>query len=229
MTITYNFFGKNCLINRDLNDRTNLNNCLKTLDFKVSKTLFVNQIHSERVVVIDSLQKIYGEQNLPKADAIISNQTNIAIAIITADCAPILLFDEKNKIIGAVHAGWRGAKLGIIENAVLEMKNLGAKNIKAIIGPMIQAKSYEVSQDFYDDFLLENFENKRFFVEAKSAKKYLFDLNLYVENKLLEAGISEVENQKINTYEEEKYFSYRRATHKNLADCGRNISLINCS
>lgn len=226
MTIIYNFFGKNCLINRDLQDRENLKNCLKELEFNVSKTLFVNQIHSKKVVVIDSLQKVYGEQNLPKADAIISNQTNIAIAVITADCAPILLFDEKNKIIGAVHAGWRGAKLGIIENAVLEMKNLGAKNIKAIIGPMIQVKSYEVSQDFYDDFLLEKKENNRFFIKGKNFEKYLFDLNLYVENKLLEAGIDEIENQKIDTYQEEKYFSYRRATHQNLTDCGRNISLI---
>ena len=95
MTIKYNFFGKNCLIERDLEDRENLNDSLKEAGFESVKTLFVNQIHSDKVVVIDSPQKIYGEQNLPKADAIISNQTNINIAVITADCAPILLFDEK--------------------------------------------------------------------------------------------------------------------------------------
>lgn len=227
MTIKYNFFGKNCLIERDLEDRENLNDSLKEAGFESVKTLFVNQIHSDKVVVIDSPQKIYGEQNLPKADAIISNQTNINIAVITADCAPILLFDEKNKIIGAVHAGWKGAKLGIIKNAVFEMKNLGAKNIKAVIGPMIQQKSYEVSQDFYDDFLLENKENEQFFLKGKIDGKYLFNLNSYVENKLIEEGIEEIQNQKIDTYqEEEKYFSYRRATHQTLIDCGRNVSAI---
>ena len=202
MTIKYNFFGKNCLIERDLEDRENLNDSLKEAGFESVKTLFVNQIHSDKVVVIDSPQKIYGEQNLPKADAIISNQTNINIAVITADCAPILLFDEKNKIIGAVHAGWKGAKLGIIKNAVFEMKNLGAKNIKAVIGPMIQQKSYEVSQDFYDDFLLENKENEQFFLKGKIDGKYLFNLNSYVENKLIEEGIEEIQNQKIDTYQE---------------------------
>ena len=227
MTIKYNFFGKNCLIERDLEDRENLNDSLKEAGFESVKTLFVNQIHSDKVVVIDSPQKIYGEQNLPKADAIISNQTNINIAVITADCAPILLFDEKNKIIGAVHAGWKGAKLGIIKNAVFEMKNLGAKNIKAVTGPMIQQKSYEVSQDFYDDFLLENKENEQFFLKGKIDGKYLFNLNSYVENKLIEEGIEEIQNQKIDTYqEEEKYFSYRRATHQTLIDCGRNVSAI---
>jgi copper oxidase (laccase) domain-containing protein len=107
------------------------------------------------------------------------------------------------------------------------MKKLGAKNIMAVIGPMIQQKSYEVSQEFFDDFTSEDDGNKIFFVDGNKADKYMFDLPSYVEKKLHEENVSEIKNLEIDTYENEKeFFSYRRSTHQAKADCGRNISVI---
>lgn len=227
MKIKYHFFGKDCLIDRELKNRVNLDLALSEKNMSNCGALFVNQIHGKEVVVIDREEKIHGEQGLPKADAIVTNLTNIAIGVITADCAPILFFDEEKKVIAAAHAGWRGAKLGVIESVVKEMRKLGAKNIQAIIGPMIQQKSYEVSGEFIDDFLSEEGSNKIFFINGENPDKHLFDLPSYVEKKLSEAGIEKVENLKINTYsEEEKFFSFRRSFHRGENDCGRNVSAI---
>lgn len=227
MKINYHFFGKDCLIDRELKNRANLDLALSEKNMSNCGALFVNQIHGKEVVVIDRKEKIYGEQGLPRADAIVTNLANIAIGVITADCAPILFFDEEKKVVAAAHAGWRGAKLGVIESVVAEMKKLGANNIKAIVGPMIQQKSYEVSSEFIDDFLSEDLANKIFFINGEKPDKYLFDLPSYVEKKLAEAGIAKVENLKINTYsEEEKFFSFRRSFHRGENDCGRNVSAI---
>lgn len=227
MTIKYQFFGKEIQIRRQLDNRESLNNNLSQQGFNTSYTLLLNQIHSDKVFVVDQKDKIYANQNLPKADAIVTNQPNINIGIVTADCAPILLYCAQTNVIAATHAGWRGAKLGIIENTILEMKRLGATTIDAIIGPMIQQTSYEVSKDFYDSFLEEDPANIRFFIKGKSFDKFQFDLNGYVENKLRSANSTNIQNPKIDTYSQaDKYFSYRLATHKSLADCGRNISII---
>jgi len=196
-------------------------------NFQSQKVLFVNQIHSSEVFVVDSLEKIYGDQNLPKADALVTNLKNIVIGVVTADCAPILLFDEEKNIISAIHAGWRGAKSGVILSTVDEIKKLGAQNIQAVIGPMIQQKSYQVSQEFLDDFLIEDLTNKNFFKEGTSSDKYQFDLPSYVEKKLCEAGVEKIKNLKIDTYENGKdFFSFRRSTHLGEKDCGRNVSVI---
>ncbi len=226
MKIKFHFFGKDCIIDRPLKERDNLKLALSKHGFKAQHTLFVNQIHSAEVVVIDDAKKIYGEQDLPKADAIVANQKNIAVGVITADCSPVLLFDEKAGIIAAAHAGWRGAKLGVLENVVAEMKKLGATNIEALIGPMIQQESYEVSQEFFDDFVRDNSVNKKFFIAGKESGKFQFDLPSYVEEKLVFLG-ARVANCRIDTYKnEEKFFSFRRSTHRNEQNCGRNISII---
>lgn len=225
--IKYRFFGKDLTIDRPLLNRSHLELRLKGEGFENSHTLFLNQIHSNEIVIIDDEKKIYGQQGLPKADAIITNLKNVNIAVITADCAPILFFDSENKIIAAAHAGWRGAKSGIIENTVKAMKNLGAKKIHAIIGPLIAQDSYEVSREFFDDFLAEDKANSRFFKNGAAPDKYLFDLPFYVEEKLRNCAILQIENVKIDTYKNEKtLFSFRRSTHKNENDCGRNVSLI---
>lgn len=225
--IKSHFFGKDCLIDRELENRQELNLRLKEKGFKSSGVLFLNQIHGNEVVVIDAKSKIHGEQNLPKADSIITNLKNLAIGVITADCAPILFFDEEKEVIAATHAGWRGAKSGVIANTILKMNKLGAKNIKAKIGPMIHQKSYEVSKEFFDDFLAENLANKKFFCDGKSDDKKMFDLPAYVEEKIREAGINDIENLKIDTYEkEDEFFSYRRTTHQGRKDSGRNVSII---
>lgn len=227
MSIKYHFFGKDCSIDRELSNRSNLKQSLEGRKFPNRHILFVNQVHGRDVMAVPSAEQIYGEQNLPKVDAIITTLPNVVIAIVTADCAPILLFDEEKKVIAAAHAGWRGAKVGIIESVINKMKDLGARNITAIIGPMIQQESYEVSSEFKNDFLAENKGNESFFSSGVSAEKYLFDLNYYVENKLRKAGVLEIQNSKIDTYNNEKeFFSFRRSTHHQEKDCGRNISVI---
>jgi len=227
MTIKYHFFGKDCIIDRPLENRAELNVALAKKDMKAHHVLFVNQIHGAEIVVVDSAEKIHGNQDLPKADALVTNLSNIVIGVITADCAPILFCDEEKNVIATTHAGWRGAKLGVIKSTIDAMKKLGAENIKAMIGPMIAQKSYEISKEFFDDFVSEDSSNEIFFISGAKPDKYLFDLPSYIEKKLREAGIEKIENLKIDTYENEKdFFSFRRSAHQKEKDCGRNVSAI---
>lgn len=226
MSINYHFFGKDCLIDRELKNRENLERVFAEKNIRSRKILFVNQVHGNDVVVVDAENKIHGEQGLPKADALVTNLKNIAICVITADCAPILFFDAKKNVIAAAHAGWRGARAGVIKNTVAEMKKLGAEKIFAVIGPMIHQESYEVSQEFLDDFLSADLANQKFFVTGAEHYKWLFDLPSYVAEKLRVEGV-EVEDKKIDTYESEKgFFSFRRSTHRGEKDCGRNVAVV---
>ena len=161
-------------------------------------------------------------------DAIITDLKNVAIGVVTADCAPILLWDEKNNIIAAIHAGWRGALSKIIENTIMTMKKIGAENIKAEIGPMIQQDSYEVSQDLLDKFCHDDSQNNKFFIKSKIVDKFQFNLNGFIKNSLIESGLNDIKNSKLDTFtEEEKYYSYRRYIKRNkLEEYGRNISII---
>ncbi len=226
MTIKFNFFGKNCIIDRELADRKDANRALVNIGFEASHLLLLNQVHGCEVAVIDEQGKIYGDQNLPKVDALVTNLSDVVIGVITADCAPVLLFDEQKNVIGASHAGWKGARAGIIKSTIAAMKNLGAENISVIIGPMIQQNSYEVSVDFFEDFMRESANNQIFFINGNEGK-YLFDLPAYVEKKLTDEGVIKIQNLKIDTYKEvEKFFSFRRSCHNGESDCGRNLSVI---
>jgi YfiH family protein len=225
--INYNFFGKDCTIDSEYKDRTDLNQKLNDLNFKFGEVLLLNQVHGKDAVVVDDIKKIHGIQNLPKADGIVTNLKNVAIGIITADCAPIIFYDEENQIIGACHAGWKGAKLGIIQETVKKMQALGATDIRAIIGPMIQQYSYQVSIDFYNEFLLENRDNLRFFKETADPIRWNFNLPNYVESKLSLSGVNDIENLMIDTYTNiQKYYSYRRFCHNNAEEKGRNIAVV---
>ncbi len=225
--IKTNFFGKECIVDRGLKNLDNLAYNLKVQRFNFQNILMLNQVHGKEVVVIDNKNKIYSDQERPKADGIVSNLKEVVLGIVTADCSPILFFDDEEKIIGACHAGWRGAKLGVIEQTIKEMRLLGAKNISAKIGPMIQQQSYEISLEFYDDFIEENIDNKKYFMTIGNSSKMLFNLCKYVEDKLARNAILSIENSAIDTYSnEQNYFSYRRSNHQNQADCGRNISVI---
>ena len=128
--IKTHFFGKDCIIDRSLKNRDNLALNLKNLQFNFQNILMLNQIHSKEVVIIDDKSKIFSDQDLPKADGIVTNLVEVVLAIGTADCSAILFSDDQNKIIGACHAGWRGAKRGIIEETVKAMKKLGAKKFQ---------------------------------------------------------------------------------------------------
>jgi YfiH family protein len=225
--INYNFFGKECTIDSEYKDRTDLNQKLNDLNFKFGEVLLLNQVHGKDVVVVDDIKKIHGIQNLPKADGIVTNLKNVAIGIITADCAPIIFYDEENQIIGACHAGWKGAKLGIAQETVKKMQALGAKDIRAIIGPMIQQYSYQVSIDFYNEFLLETRDNLRFFKETVDPIRWNFNLPNYVESKISLGGVIDIENLMIDTYTNiQKYYSYRRFCHNNEENRGRNIAVV---
>ena len=230
MTIKYHFFGTEIEIDRELSNRGILNDGLAKEGFGDNRSLFLNQIHSNKVCIIDSVEKIHGDQNLPKADAIVTNLADINIGVVTADCAPVLFFCEESNVTAAAHAGWKGAKLGVIQNTIMAMQELGASNIRSVIGTMISQESYEVSKEFYDEFISDDLANKVYFIAGKSTDKFLFDLNKYVEDRLRKSGVQNIKNLKTDTYQSEgKYFSYRRTTHKNEEDCGRNVSLINAS
>lgn len=226
----YHFFGKDCVINQSWTNLEILEKKLQEAGFEFEfKPLLVNQIHGDQVIVVDQVSKIYPPVNLPKADALVTNIKNLPICIITADCAPIIFVDEKAEIIGIAHAGWKGAKKGIIENTVNEMIKLGAKieNIQAKIGPTIAQKSYEVGEEFFEDFIKENSENSVFFKQAKQPGKYNFDLPAYCISRLKKAGIRQIQDNKIDTYSnEEILFSFRRSYHRNEQDCGRNIGVV---
>jgi YfiH family protein len=215
------------LIDRELADRTNIRSCLDTKKITAEHILFLKQIHGAEVVTVDAKEKIYGEELLPRADALITNLKNVAIAVVTADCGPLLFFDKEKKIIAAAHAGWRGARLGVIGSTMAAMKKLGAENIQVVIGPMIQQKSYEVSQEFFDEFLGENKDNEEFFINGAGPGKYWFDLPGYIEKKLRAAGVEKIRNVKRDTYSNEgEFFSFRRSTHRGDKGCGHNISVI---
>lgn len=231
--IKYHFFGKECLINRALTDYSDLEKNLAKQDFiSLHSVVLINQVHSSDVLVIDNESKIPSATNRPKADAIVTNLKNLIIGLFTADCTPILFFDEKNSVIAAAHAGWPGAFKNITDNTISKMLELGAQieNIKVVIGPTIRQKSYEISQEFYDRFIEENLENKKFFIDGQRIGHYLFDLPGYVKAKLQKAGIKNIADEEIDTYSNpEKLFSYRRSSHLGEADCGRNISVIQIS
>lgn len=188
------------------------------------------QIHSNIAGFIDTPFKKDG----PRLDAFVTNNKDIAIAILTADCAPILFGDNINGVIGAAHAGWKGAFTGVIENTIKLMLEKGAKlnNISAAIGPCIEQCSYEVSQEYYDNFIEQSLDNSGFFAprihnDELIEGKFLFNLKEYCQNRLLKSGIENIETLPNDTCaEEDAFFSNRRRTHRNEPDYGRNISVI---
>ena len=229
MNIKTHFFGRECQIDKELCNHASLEAGLQEQNINFSNIVFVNQVHGRDVIVIDHQNKIHGKQGLPKADALVTNIPNLILAVITADCAPILLQDNQAGIIAAIHAGWRGAKVGVINSTITEMKKLGAKteNIAAAIGPMIHQESYQVSEEFFDDFMQENSANKKFFINDVEPRKHLFNLPFYVTEKLQKEGIKTIQNSTKNTYKNfEHYASFRKSTHLGEKDCGRNVSVI---
>lgn len=184
------------------------------------------QVHSRVAVCVERPWK---EGEAPKADALVTNKSGITLGILTADCAPVLLVDETSGVIGAAHAGWRGALLGILEETIESMTNLGAQpsRIAAAIGPCIGFNSYEVGREFPAPFLAENQADAAYFREAPRPDHFLFDLAGYVARRLHDAGISDVERLACDTFAEEaSFFSYRRARHRTEEDYGRLLSAI---
>jgi YfiH family protein len=184
------------------------------------------QIHSPEVVVAETPWPA-GER--PRADAIVTRTPNLAIGISTADCGPVLLADPEARVIGAAHAGWRGALTGVIEQTVAAMEKLGAKRgrIVAAAGPMIRQSNYEVGQDLLDRFVAIEPNTIRFFKPAQRPGHSMFDLPGYVASRLRRAEIGEIEDIGLCTYADPaQFYSYRRATHQAEPDYGRHINAI---
>ena len=200
----------------------NLNIVKKRIGCKKNNLLLLNQVHSNKIFKINNVvkKKLIG-------DGFFTSKKNIALGILTADCAPVFIYDKKLKIIGAAHAGWKGAYKGIIKNLINSFKKEGSNinNIIAVIGPCISKKNYEVKNDFVKKFLKKNKKNKIFF--DFNSKNIHFDLSHYIKHQLLSMGIRRIEVIKKDTYaKKNNFFSSRRSSKKNFNDYGRNISLI---
>lgn len=183
------------------------------------------QVHgADTVAVLDGFDPTVR----PQADALITNRPGIAIGILTADCAPVLFADVAAGIVGAAHAGWKGALDGVTDTTLLTMETLGADRdrIVAAVGPCIAQASYEVDDDFRARFEAREAEAERFFRDA-GAGHAMFDLAGYVAHRLARAGVRTVEIVGADTYDDDaRFFSYRRATHRAEGDAGRQISII---
>ena len=165
----------------------------------------------------------------PKVDAMVTDRPGLALGILTADCAPVLLCDGKARVVGAAHAGWNGAQLGIIESVVAAMVGLGAKrgHINAAIGPCIGQSAYEVGPEFEAHFRTADPANVCFFIHAKRRGHWRFDLPAFIAGRLARAGVADVRTVPACTYtNEQDFFSYRRATHRQEPDYGRELSAI---
>jgi len=165
----------------------------------------------------------------PKADATVTQDKQIAIAINTADCTPVLFASRNGDIVGAAHAGWKGAVGGVLESTVLQMEELGAERVEiyAAIGPTISLANYEVGPEFHRRFVDEDANNGRFFAPSTRDGHYMFDLPGFVAMRLEQLDLAGVENIDICTYaDEDRFFSYRRTTHRGEPDYGRQLSAI---
>ena len=165
----------------------------------------------------------------PRADAIVTRVPGLAIGVSTADCGPVLLADPRARVIGAAHAGWRGAFTGVIESTVAAMEKLGARRdrIVAAAGPMIRQPSYEVGQDMIDRFIAIEPNTIRFFKPGQRAGHSMFDLPGYVASRLRRAKIGQIEDLGHDTYADPaQFYSYRRSTHRAEPDYGRHINAI---
>ncbi|WMS43879.1 peptidoglycan editing factor PgeF [Acuticoccus sp. MNP-M23] len=184
----------------------------------------MNQIHSADVLTLDA-----PPDGRPKVDGLVTTRPGIALGVLHADCAPVLFADAGNRVIGGAHAGWRGATGGILEATVDEMVAQGARRsaIVAVVGPTIGAPSYEVGPDFPAPVIDANPEAARCFAPSARPGHHMFDLPGYIVMRLSAAGVGTVENLGLDTYADpDRFFSYRRTTHRGEADYGRMLAAI---
>ena len=187
--------------------------------------LSVHQTHSPDVVVASGP---WPGGPRPRADAIVTRSEGLAIGASAADCGPILLADPTARVIGAAHAGWKGALTGIVEATVGAMEKLGAdrNGIIAAIGPLIRQPSYEVGGEFVERFIEADAENGVFFIPAAREGHAMFDLAGYIRMRLENAGVLMIDDIGVDTYSDERFYSYRRSVHRNEPDYGRHVHAI---
>ncbi|MDA1197690.1 MAG: peptidoglycan editing factor PgeF [Proteobacteria bacterium] len=201
----------------------NLSIVAKKIGVEKNNLFTMNQTHSNKVVIIDE-----NNQNIKRvnADALITKIKNIAISVLTADCVPILIYEKINQTVACVHAGWKGAINGIIENTINKIIKMNKNNqIYVAIGPCIASKNYEIGNEFYDEFISKNKINKKFF--SSKNNKIFFDLRKYVNSKVAQFDVNYIENINLDTYDKEEiFFSFRRSLKQGKKDYGRCISTI---
>lgn len=207
---------KYCIIEGKVTEEVALKNRerLKALT-SASEICFNNQVHGDKIYYADSAHPLGDE---PDADGFYTDKKGLLLTVRTADCVPVIFYADDGSIVGAAHAGWRGAKANILANLYGEMSKK-TSNISAIIGPSIHQKSYEVDFDFYNNFISEDLKNEDFFTESAISNHFMFDLKNYVLRKISDLGIKNVQILDEDTYSlklsdgRHKYPSYRRHTH----------------
>jgi YfiH family protein len=221
------FAGLNCGVgSSDQSEIVAINRARVARAMEVPEThlVGVHQVHSTTAVPVDGPP----DGMPPRADAMATATPGLALAVLTADCQPVLLADQEAGVIGAAHAGWRGALDGVLEATLEAMETLGADRARtsAVIGPTISQRAYEVGPEFMDEFMADDPANSRFFAQGPG-DRLLFDLPAFGLHRLRDAGIGHAEWTRHCTYSDaERFYSYRRATHQNQADYGRLISTI---
>lgn len=187
--------------------------------------LNVHQIHSPDAVIATGP---WQGPARPKADAIVTRQEGLAIGVTTADCGPILFVDPNARVIGAAHAGWKGALTGVLESTIETMEQLGAERGRMIaaIGPMIRRESYEVGGEFVARFIEADADNAVFFLPSMREGHAMFDLAGFIRMRLERAGVLMIDDIGIDTYSDERFFSYRRSVHRKEPDYGRLVHAI---
>jgi YfiH family protein len=198
-----------------------------TLSVPSNQLLTLKQVHSAECLYVE---KPWGEEHRPEADAMVTDRPGLGLGILTADCGPVLFYGQKSDgqpVVAAAHAGWSGALNGVLDNTVKAMRDCGAGNIRASVGPCIGPASYEVQNDFAEPFLRHDPESEHFFKSARREGHLMFDLPGYIAWRLADCGVERVTISGQDTYASENdFFSYRRATHRKESDYGRQISAI---
>jgi len=183
------------------------------------------QIHSPDAVVVSGP---WEGTSRPRADAIVTRSEGLAIGVTAADCGPILFVDPNARVIGAAHAGWKGALTGILESTIEAMEKLGAERsgIFAAIGPLIRQHSYEVGGEFVERFIEADAENGLYFIPSVREGHSMFDLAGFIRMRLENAGVLVIDDTGIDTYSDERFYSYRRSVHRKEPDYGRHVHAI---
>ncbi len=208
------------------NVRENRTRMATALDVVPTHFVTCYQIHSPDVIVAT---KPWTRENSPRADAIVTRTPGLAIGVTTADCGPILFADETAGVVGATHAGWKGALTGVLEATVSAMEKLGAQRhrIRAALGPMIRQPNYEVGAEFVERFRSADASNDRFYAPAARPGHAMFDLPGYIRSRLERTEIKSIEDLGLCTYADPaRFFSYRRTTHRAEPDYGRHVNAI---
>lgn len=208
------------------NVRENRRRAMARIDLEGERLVTAYQVHSPDVVEVTAP---WARDEAPKADAMVTRQPGVALGILTADCVPVLLADPEAAVVGAAHAGWKGAIGGVLEATVAAMAALGAEpaRILAGIGPAISQRSYEVGPEFAAPFLEQDPRNADFFCPGKRAGHSHFDLKGYVARRLGGAGLAAIQTLPCDTCAEDtRFFSYRRSCHRQEPDYGRGLSAI---